>query len=401
MLRFLVSSIAFCCLTLSCSNDDGELETIAERSTSRDDWTPRTRLLDALQVNVYTPTFERFAQATLALRDATTDWDNEPSAQNLETVQNSWKVTMLEWQIAELMQIGPAGAVGRRLGGMDLRDRIYSYPVTNSCRVDQELVRGAFTEVEWVEGAQFNVRGLDAIEYLIFGLGDENTCPVVSGINRNGEWAALKGAPEVFESRRTSYVRALAQGALSDAEILRDSWQNVEGTFAHAFVNASTPFVSEQDVVNQVFAGLFYADKVIKDLKLGKPAGITDDCAGETCPESSESRWSKSSKNNLVANLRGLKMLFFAGEDDSGYGFDDLLVEEGAEALALQIGQKIEVALDTINQIDGSVEAQLTSDANLIHSAHQTIRDITDDLKSQFVTVLNLSVPQEGAGDND
>jgi predicted lipoprotein len=410
MLRVLASFISVFCMILACSNDTGdsgggaimnEAGAGAGRGASMDDWTPRTRLIDALQVNVYTPTFERFERASLALRDAAIDWDIEPSAPNLETLQNAWKTAMADWQRAELMQIGPAGAVERRVGGMDYRDRIYSYPVTNSCRVDQELVRGAFTESGWVEGAQFNVRGLDAIEYLIFGMGTENSCPVVSGINRNGEWAALQSTPDEFQSRRSTYVRILTEALVSDAQALTAAWENTEGTFAHAFVNSSEPFASEKDVLDQVFAGLFYTDKFIKDLKLGKPAGITDDCPSEICPESAESKWSSSSKDNLAANLLGFKMIFFGGEDEAAYGFDDLLTEEGADALAIRISQNIEIAIEAIDGIDVSVEAQLAIDVDAIHSAHQAIRSITDDLKSQFVTVLNLSLPQEGAGDND
>jgi hypothetical protein len=43
----------------------------------------------------------------------------------------------------------------------------------------------------------------------------------------------------------------------------------------------------------------------------------------------------------------------------------------------------------------------LISDLAAVQAAHAAIKAITDNMKSQFVTVLNLSVPQTGAGDND
>ncbi len=365
------------------------------------DWTPRTRLLNALQTNVYAPTFARFANSSKSLRDAAIVWGEDPTGANLETLRTAWTVAMSDWQKAELMQVGPSGAAERRIGGQDYRDRIYSYPVTNSCRVDQELVRGAFNEAGWADGAQFNVRGLDAIEYLIFGMGTDNSCPVVSGINRNGDWAALQSTPEEFQNRRAAYVRVLTQAVVSDAEALESAWENNEGTFAHAFVNSSEPFASEKDVLDQVFAGLFYTDKFIKDLKLGKPAGITEDCVNETCPDSVESKWSASSRANLVANLEGLKLLFHGGDDESAYGFDDLLIEEGATELSDRLAANIDAAIEAVQAIGTSVEAQLIDNAEVVRTAHGAVRDITDDLKTQFVTVLNLSVPQEGAGDND
>lgn len=366
-----------------------------------EDWTPRMRLLNSLQANAYTPTFTSFASSSAALRDSAAAWDADPSEGNLESVRNAWRTAMGDWQKAELMQVGPAGSAERRIGGMDYRDRIYSFPVVNSCRVDQELVRNSFSDADWVEGAQFNVRGLDAIEYLVFGLGAENTCPSVSGINRNGDWATLQNTPGELTSRRTGYVLVLAEAIVEDADALAAAWQNTEGNFGHAFVNATAPFSSEKETLDQVFAGLFYTDKFIKDLKLGKPAGITDDCASEMCVDSVESKWSASSKTNLINNLMGLKLLYFGGEDDANYGFYDLLVEENAEELANRMSQTIDAAIEAVNTIDSSVEAQLVSDDEAVRSSHAAIRAITDDLKTQFVTVLNLSVPQEGAGDND
>ena len=68
---------------------------------------------------------------------------------------------------------------------------------------------------------------------------------------------------------------------------------------------------------------------------------------------------------------------------------------------------KIQAAIDAVSAIDTSIETQLTADAQLtsdeqvVRSAHAAVRAFTDDLKTQFVTILSLNVPQEGAGDND
>ena len=432
-LRLFITAVFMLCLIWACSNDSdssdnnhngnngeagaggmagvggsagsspmgGEAGGDAEGGAAPMDATPRTQLLNALQANVYLPTYESFVNSSTALKEAAVAWDAEPSDENLENLKEAWKTAMNDWQKAEVMQVGPAGAAERRVGGMDYRDRIYSFPVVNSCRVDQELVRGAFTESEWVENAQFNVRGLDAMEYLIFGMTDENTCPSVSGINRNGDWSALQATSDELTSRRTAYARVLAEGIVADAETLAAAWQGTDGTFGHAFVNASEPFSSQKEVLDQVFAGMFYADKFIKDLKLAKPAGITDDCANNTCPDSVESKWAEQSKTNLLANLEAFKMLFLGGADDSSYGFDDLLIEEGAPELADRMVVKIDAAIAAVSGIESSVEAQLTADEETVRAGHAAVRDITDDLKTQFVTVLNLSVPQEGAGDND
>ena len=106
-------------------------------------------------------------------------------------------------------------------------------------------------------------------------------------------------------------------------------------------------------------------------------------------------------KANLLKNVQTLKLFFTGGVSEDAFGFDDLLEEEGATALAERMTQKLDDALTAIEALDTSVEAQLSLDIDVVFRAHAAIRDFTDDLKTQFVTVLNLSVPQEGAGDND
>ena len=332
------------------------------------------------------------------LKAASLAWQADRDESKLEVLKQAWREAMADWQRAELMQIGLSGASGRRIGGQDYRDRIYSYPISNSCRVDQELVRGAFTEPGWVDNAQFNIRGLDAMEYLIFGVTSQNTCPQTAGINRNGDWDNLTNMPGILSDRRAGYLVALATGVADDAETLSASWSEGEGTFGSAFVNATAPFTSQKEVLDQIFAGIFYTDKFIKDLKLGVPAGITDDCTADVCPDMVESKWSNNSKANLTANLETLRLILNGGDS---YGFDDLLIEEGAMALADRMNQNLTVALEKTALIENSVGTQLTTNPEVVRNAHVAIRDLTDDLKTQFVTVLNLSVPQEGAGDND
>ena len=399
-------TILWACSTEQDASTTAELAggspvTSQEDAQDMAEWTARKKLLHSLQTNLILPAYESFLASSIALEEASETWAANQTEDNLEGVKSAWRSTMADWQAAELFQLGPAGAAERRIGGLDFRDRIYSFPVVNSCRVDQELVRGGFQAPDWVGNAQFNVRGLDAIEYLVFGLEVENSCPPVSGINRNGEWTALAATPDALLTQRAAYVFALAQGVTADARVLVESWGSNPDSFGRAFVDASAPFSSEREAVDQVFAAMYYVDKFIKDLKLGKPAGITDECMNAMCPESVESKWSANSKANLLKNVQTLKLFFTGGASDDAFGFDDLLEEEGATALAERMTQKLDDALTAIEALDTSVEAQLSLDIDVVFRAHAAIRDFTDDLKTQFVTVLNLSVPQEGAGDND
>ena len=96
-------------------------------------------------------------------------------------------------------------------------------------------------------------------------------------------------------------------------------------------------------------------------------------------------------------------MHVFAGVDGEAatYGFDELLAEEGAGDLADAMTSKTEAAIAAIEAIDGSLYDAVTAGSPTVQAAYDAVKSLTDDLKGHFVTVLSLTVPQEGAGDND
>ena len=77
------------------------------------------------------------------------------------------------------------------------------------------------------------------------------------------------------------------------------------------------------------------------------------------------------------------------------------MVAEGASELASTLSGKLDSAVAAIEEIDGSLQAAVTSNHSQVQTAYDAMKSLNDDLKTQFVTTLGLSVPQEGAGDND
>ena len=123
-----------------------------------------------------------------------------------EAAQQAWRDAMSIWQQAELMQVGPAGGMGMVTAGETLRDRICSLTMVNTCRVDQELVAENFGSPSFFDTALVNVMGLDALEYLLFHVTEDNTCPPQATINTSSQWVQF-GADE--RRRSTGGVRRM------------------------------------------------------------------------------------------------------------------------------------------------------------------------------------------------
>jgi predicted lipoprotein len=306
------------------------------------------------------------------------------------------------WQIIEVLQVGPAGAPGMTMGGLGLRDEIYSWPAVNACRVDQETASGDFASADFFTRELVNTRGLAAIEYLLFDADTNNACAAAVDINSSGMWAALVANGEV-PVRRTRYASLAAAEVSRRAIELHEAWAPTGGNFAGQLTAAGSGgsiYRNAQEALDNIFAALFYVELRVKDRKLAVPAGLDPECLANTCPELQESRWADASREHILANLIAAERVFLGGTF-AGVGFDDFLHGVGASDLAVEMTADFAAAIAAVEAIPGTLTSALATDPDSVRAAYTAVKELTDDLKSGFVTVLNLRIPQEGAGDND
>jgi predicted lipoprotein len=311
---------------------------------------------------------------------------------------------MVHWQQAEAINLGPAAAPGKAAGGKGLGDYLYSWPdAVNPCRVDQELVSANYQNPTFFDTAHVDAFGLAALEYLLFGESPQNSCPATATINTAGTWSALSAAE--LAKRRADYAKAAALHLEKKAAELLAAWEPSGGNFLAEFQNPGGVYATPRAGVDELFAGLFHVDLMVKDRKLALPSGIDVRCVPETCPELLESKWAHHSGENVAANLRGFLLAFTAGDEPSGetdgLGFDDYLKHRGAPELAASIIADSKAAIASAEALTPTLEDALATDVEKVRAVHAAVKKITDQLKSQMVTVLNLRVPDEGASDND
>ena len=156
--------------------------------------------------------------------------------------------------------------------------------------------------------------------------------------------------------------------------------------------------------LNDYYGALFYIDLTLKDDKLGVPLGIMAPCdEGTPCPNKVESRWAHYSKEEIIANLQSFQRAFSSADSNGadGRGFDDLLAEKGQTSMADTIKAGIAGAITQLESLNGSLKEALESELTTVNEAYASLKSATDRLKTDFADVLELEVPQEGAGDND
>ena len=362
--------------------------------------TSRAALLSAAGACVLT-TSREFLATAVTLEEATAAFAAGPATGTRDTARTAYHRAMDSWQQLEVMQVGPA-APRSQPGGAEVRDNVYSWPLVNRCAIEEQLVSRGYA-AEGFSNALVTRRGLFALEYLLFYEGADTACPPSSPVVSGGTWAALSADERA--ARKRAYAVVVAADVRRRALQLVEAWEADKGGYVRTLETAgtgSTVYPTVQRGMNALSDALFYVEREVKDLKLARPLGLRD-CSSDACPELLESAFAGRSKANVRANLVGFRRLFEGcGTNFEGAGFDDVLVASGAEPLAVKVRERAvaaQAALEAIGEPD-LLEA-LYQDKASVRGFYDALKGMTDVLKTEWVSVLDLELPQTIEGDND
>jgi predicted lipoprotein len=388
--------------------------TVTEPGTSTFD---QKQLIANLTDNVITPTFEAFASQAQSLPSAVKGYCDletsfDPSMQDdattvardeaLLAAQNAWRNTMVSWQHAELMIVGPLLENDKHL-----RNDIYSWPKANTCSVDQDVV---YFEQGNINGTPYKIsdrsdkrRGLDALEYLLFNDKLAYSCGSLTAGDILADWNIRDEQPR--KVARCKFAVEVANDLNLSAQTLLTQWKGEQG-YAQVLKNAGQPgnkFATETKAVNEISDALFYMTEELKDYKLATPLGLFDNqCGLEACPEAVESVYAKHSIENIKANIDAFEKIFLGGSNEAGnVGFDDFLDEQQASDTKEKMLAGIAQAKAAANALEGNLQTALIADKAGVEKTHGDVKAVTDQLKNDFINKLALELPKTSAGDND
>lgn len=361
----------------------------------------RAALVEHLVNNLLVPIQEAFAvranelpgavQAYCTALDAGADATMARAAAQL-----AWANAVDAWQRADAILVGPAAMENNAL-----RSKIYAWPLMAPCGVDRDVVAiwndpASYT----VDARAINVRSLSAMEFLLFPPNDNHSCAVAPV-----GWDTLAAS---LPQARCRLAAALASDVAVQATALVNAWRPTGGNYAGELIGAGTAastLPSAHAALNLISDAMFYVDSMTKTMKLGESSGISLNSCGtvETpCIAEVELRFADRASFALRANLRVLRETFTGtmGTAD-GLGFDDFLIAVGRQDLADRITANIDAAIVKVDALPTSFLTALSANHADVVAAYAAVKLITDDLKSQFLTVLALETPDGIATDND
>lgn len=399
----LLGALAICTLGLACGQNNA-----ANNSTNNakpeQNLELRRAILSDLGQKVILKTYSDFEAHAKALDAAAAAWAAAPEdADKRAAAQTAFLTAAQTWQHAELMLIGPAGPMSSIAGGEDLRDLIYAWPLNNACRVDIEITTQSYADAQAFANARINVRGLDALEYLLFGDSEQNTCSTQHPINAEDTWDALTSQERL--TRRAAYAAAAAKQLSADATTLHQAWSPQGQDYLSTLTQAgqgSARYGSTQEALNALSDAMFYLEKETKDMKLGPPLGLigcTSDCGVNLTLL--ESQHANASLSHIKANLAAFKLLYQGGPSPEDKGFDDLLIAVNQASLASDFAADIDATISAFEAIDQELHLALPQSPEAATQAFEKLRALVTRFRTEFISVLDLELPQRAEGDND
>ncbi|MBX3155072.1 MAG: imelysin family protein [Deltaproteobacteria bacterium] len=306
-----------------------------------------------------------------------------------DAARAAWTEAMDAWQAGEAVLVGPAA-----MNKKTLRDKIYSWPLQSTCGIDRDTASRFADPASYNVATKLaNVRSLFAIEYLLYTTNTDHMCAATPD-----GWDAL-GAN--LPRARCRLAAAIAQDVATEATALDTTWRPDGGNYAGELAGAS----SAQEAINQISDAMFYVDTMVKDMKLAEAAGIAMNACGvigEPCLREVEHPFGDRATFAIRINLRVLREAFSGTTATTdGPGFDDFLTTLGHGDVADRMLGKLDAAIAAADALPDSFLAALANDLPKVIAAHAALRAFTDDLKSQFLTLLDLAIPDDVQGDND
>jgi hypothetical protein len=381
-------------LVASCGGDPPPSDVDAD-----DGGFDRSAMLAHLSSELIAPIQSDFAVAAAALPPAidahcaVLDAGGDPAA-TLDAARAAWRSAVDVWQRADAVLVGPAAMDSRTI-----RSRIYAWPLFASCSVDRD------TALIWIDPPSYdvttrldNARSLTAIEYLLYTTETAHTCAV-----EPTGWGTLAAD---LPRARCRLASAIAADVRAQADGLAAAWANgYTAELAGAGVPPST-IPTAHEGVNRVSDSLFYADRIVKDMKLGEAAGIVANACGTVqmpCDREVELRFADRGTFAIRINLATLRAAFTGTVDATtdGPAFDDFLAAVGASDVAARMVGEIDAAIALAAALPDSYATALSANYADVVALHAATKAITDDLKSQFLTLLALEIPDDVAADND
>ncbi|MCH2208092.1 MAG: imelysin family protein [Lentisphaerales bacterium] len=317
----------------------------------------RQKMLADIGQKAIVPAFKKFADNCDVLADSLQTLKTDFTVMNLKMAQLSWKNTAGSWRRCELFNIAP-------FKNSYIKNKVATWPTKVSTL--ETLLSETTEEInaEFVDNRGSNIKGLSAIEYLLFD----------AEINKK-----LKPS-----SKYLDYLVALGQDLKNQSEKAFELWTIGEE-------NALTAFTSKDDLdlgssISMLVNEMIALTEKMHISKISKPLGKDKD--GEINIESFEAWRSEHSKMLILENLNAIEAVYSYGL----YTYLDHLHINVNQPLPMQLSQQFGKTKAALFSMTGSFELTAAKEPKKFEPLIEEMRKLLVLIKVDTANQLGITV---------
>jgi len=350
----------------------------SENGDKDDNGPDQDALLQNIGNNLILKGYENLATATSALEQSAATFTNDVTKDNLNALRTELEAAWEAWQKVGFYDFGPAE--NNAMLSINL------YP-TDTEEIEQNIEAGQGSYNLSAAGAGF-VKGFPALDYLLFGYGD-NDDDIVSKYTGN--------------SNARTYLMDVVTDIATIAGNVHDAWSPDGGNYVATFnTNTGTSVGSSLSLL--VNAWSEYTEVHIRNAKIGIPNGnnvATSERFGPF-PEKTEAYYSRTSLSLAKTTMQAYKN-FYLGIDQQGNdreGIYDYLNKLNAQngTLADDFTTQIEAVQADLNGLNGTLVEAIGNQGDDVTEAFNGLKATVALLKVDIVSALSISITY---ADND
>lgn len=340
----------------------------------------RAALLTNWADNLIIPSYENYQAKLATLSTDAANFTATPTTAALQTLRTSWYEAYKAYQYVAIYGFGKASDI-------NLKEIANTFP-TSATGIEQNITSGTYN---LSLQAQYAKQGFPALDYLLNGLGADDTT-IVTFYTTNAKSANYR-----------KYLVDVTGKLKTTIDAVVTDWKS--GGYRAAYIaNTGTSVSGAVNVTANSFVKNL--EKDIRTLKLGIPGGL--DSEGVKFPEKTEALYKGNASTELLNISIKASQDFFNGKyfksTTTGESLKTYLDFVNAAADGKKLSDIINTQYTTVfaanNNLNASLADQINTDNTKVITAYKALQDAVGFTKLNMMQALNITIDYvDGDGD--
>lgn len=371
--KMIVSGVILALLLIAgCSKDDKKDNNTSDPVEEYDREVMLTNYADAYIL----PAYSAYTSGIDSLKAAAINFNSTLNVTSLNQLRIKWENALLLWQDVGFLEFGPAQNIS-------LRSQTNVYPI-DTVLVTNNIAAGSYN---LQLASNFDAKGLQAVEYLINGTGNNDNDIVTYFSNT---------------TNASTYLIDVITDLETNANYVNNEWISTyrSNFIANSASNAQGSSVS--DIVNAI--SLHY-ETFIRKGKIGLPAGVFNGFSQLPMPEHVEAYHYEQSLPFVYRSLVSLQK-FIKGEhyasSVNGEGLEDYLnfvrAQSGGQPLSTLINNQFINISGELANINDPLSNEVVNNNQGVRDVYQQMQQMVPFIKVETANALDVMITYQ---DND